>query len=69
MMVEGSYLYELTIFVVELRGAWIGIVYAWRILQIDHLIIENDLTIVIAGIQKKYTGKPCILFFIILSLS
>lgn len=47
-----SFLFELTISVVELRGAWAGIIYAQRILQVDRLIIEGNSATVISWIRE-----------------
>lgn len=40
-----------------LQGAWAGIFYAWRILWIDHFIVNGDSTTVVTLIQRSMRGE------------
>lgn len=42
LIARESSLFESTVQQVKLHGAWIIIVYAWRMLRANYLIIEND---------------------------
>lgn len=58
---SGHYLPEPIVPGAELQGAWACIFYVRRILQINHLIIEDDFTTVIVWIheaRKSRTGHP-----------
>lgn len=47
-----SYIFELIVLVVELRGVWATNAYTGRILHDEHLIIEGDSAIVVTWIQE-----------------
>lgn len=58
LAVGGYYLFEPTVLVAKLQYAWVGIVYAQMILQIDYLIVEGGFTMVIAWIQEARRSRP-----------
>jgi len=58
IVVGGSNLVEQTVPLAKLYGAWVGIKYATRILNLDRLVIEGDSFMVISWIQKAIRNTP-----------
>lgn len=58
LVAGGCYFFEPTVLLAELWGAWVGIVYAQRILHLDRIIIEGDSAIVISWIREAMRLIP-----------
>lgn len=58
VLVGGCHLFAPTVSTAEIRRAWVRILYVTRILQTEHLIIEDDSATIISWIREAMMTPP-----------